>query len=106
MLFNVSITYSTWNDEAYEAGDTDDKGFEIQDEKMDLRELIKTIDEGGFNHLSTQPYDGSGSVWISNADGDTDMFTGETTYRNIHIDATPRNLKRIFKLAGLTKQLK
>ena len=105
MLFNVSKTYEIWDKESIELGETDDRGFEYEDNKLTLKELINEIKNNGFNEVSCWPWrnlpNHGYKPWLSTVDPYKDMVTGDVTNYSLHIDTSNRNLVRIFKLAGI-----
>ena len=102
MKYRVSKCYETWNDEAYEAGDTDDRGFVFQDQKMSLTDLINEIVNNGIISPSSWPIRRlTDNTWLSSIDGDENYTTGEKTYYSLHIKASNRQMKRIFRQAGI-----
>lgn len=104
MLFKVSKTYETWNEEAYEAGETDDKGWIYEDEEFTLSELIREITDNGIIGTSNYPVNMAniGFTWLSTIDGHEDYIKGETTHYSLFLhNISDRNKTRIFKLAGI-----
>lgn len=105
----ISITYETWDDEAAEAGDTDDKGYESEDVPHTWREAIEVIRDGGFSESSGSP-DNPWCYWLSDtglSDINGDMYTGERTGRSMHFTRPdgqplkPYQLRRLLKAAGV-----
>ena len=75
----ISETYETWDHEAIEAGDTDDRGFNFQAEEYSFRDLVDYIRRNGFSREgSTQ--------WLTTVDPDRDYRTGEETTKALHFD--------------------
>jgi hypothetical protein len=102
MKYKVSKCYETWNEEALEAGDTDDRGFIFQDQKMSLTELVNEIVNSGITDPSTWPLRKiTDSIWLSSVDGNENYNTGEKTFYSLHIKASNRQMRRIFRLAGI-----
>ena len=100
--FLVSKTYEIWDEEAYEAGDTDDRGFIFEDQRMTAREIIEEIVNNGIQSASATNWKKQiSNVWLSSNDGIQDYQTGDTTYYSLHIKASNRQLKRIYRLAGV-----
>ena len=91
----ISTTYETWDEEALEAGETDDKGYEIEREEYDFRDLVKLFREGGYTQGDTFP---SLHSWYSTADSEIDYHTGKMTDRSIHFADIPRK-RKYFDLA-------
>lgn len=94
MKFSVNQTYEVVTPESAEHGDFESAGFDFEDQDFDLRDLVEYIKDKGF-------YNDGGSDWLSTADSEQNYQTGAETSRNLHITASPRNLERIYKLAGL-----
>lgn len=104
MQFSISITYETWDDSAYTAGDTDDKGYEIQDQKIGYQDLVRLIEVEGFTHPSSYPRV-DGYTWLS-ADGILHN-DGTIEYRSLHINSrsgyklSRRKMNKLFRSAGI-----
>lgn len=86
----ISITYETWDEESLEAGETDDRGFEIESEEYDFRDLIQLMRDGGYSEDSGN--------WFSTPDPERDFQTGEETFRSLHFADVPRK-RKYFDLA-------
>jgi len=101
--WTYSVTYSRWDEEALEAGDTDDKGFEIEDAEVeDLEELLSDV-EGIANWVEWSSSPPDGHSWII-SEGDQDP-SGEITNYALHIkrpDGQPLSKNEI---ATITKHL-
>jgi hypothetical protein len=71
-MFLVSKTYEIWDEEAMEAGDTDDKGYEFQDQQMSPAELEKELVSEPYGEWSNS----TGTGWINTIDRiyDRDYF--------------------------------
>lgn len=87
----ISTTYETWDEEALEAGETDNKGYEIEKEEYNFRDLVRLFQNGGYT-------EGDSSSWYSTSDSDIDFRTGEHTNRSIHFSDVPRK-RKYFDLA-------
>lgn len=102
MQFLVNKTYETWDEESVEIGDTDNRGFEYQDNVMTLRELIREMQNNGITEPSCSSI--QAGIWFSSIDDEIDYRTGERTQYTLHfkhIDGktvSGRNMKRIVKL--------
>lgn len=104
MKFKVSKCYETWSNEAYETGDTDDRGFEYKDQKMSISEILKEIEDNGITSPSCYPLNNrniSQHIWLSTVDGYQNYQTGETTHYSLHIKGSKRQMRRIFRLANI-----
>jgi hypothetical protein len=81
----MDMTYETWDEEALEHGDTDDRGYEYKNERYDdLEELLNDSPvryESWVDWSSSRPGKNS---WII-SDKDENYRTGEITYRNLFI---------------------
>jgi hypothetical protein len=87
-----SITFENWDDDALEAGETDDKGYEVQDVEMD-HPLDFPSEFKGAN-ASEYPLR-SISCWFTITD--TDFRTGNTENKSIHFhDITMEDIKKIY----------
>lgn len=104
MLFSVNKTYEVFTHESVALGDAEDRGFEFQDNLMTVRELVEYIQNNGFVEASCsnwQAQTGGYKTWLNTVDPEINYKTGANTYYGLHIDTTPRNITRIFKLAGI-----
>lgn len=100
--FKVSKCFEVWNDEAFESGDTDERGFTYEDLRMTAREIIEEIVNNGIQSASATNWRKNiKNVWLTSIDDNHDYQTGNTTYFSLHIKASNRQLKRIYRLAGV-----
>lgn len=91
--YSVNVTYDKWDQESLEAGDTDDKGFELEDELMDKSEIIRYIQNNGLNQPSCS--DLGSLACISNISWEgsyQDPYTGVVTNTYIHLDRVPSEI--------------
>lgn len=92
--FRVSKTYETWDEEALDAGDTDAKGYEYEDEPMSLREVLRELDRGGFHEVE----DVGDVVRARTTDpvrNRAHFERGLDTYYGLHIRGSQRALGRL-----------
>lgn len=82
LQFVMSETYETWDEEAVEIGETNDRGFNFEDEVYELDDLQDYLDREGFIHASESPVSSS-RVWLS-TESDTDFSSGDRTIKSIH----------------------
>ncbi len=90
--YTVNMTYSTWDEEAIEIGDTDDKGFEFIDRFFeDLEDLVsdRDIEYKQWMGWSSSPVISVPSDWLI-SDIEEDMRSGEKTEYNLHIKRKDR----------------
>jgi len=86
-----SVTYDTWDDESLEIGDTDDKGFESKDNKIedfdDLERVVKdmlNLDHADWSQSPMYAADiAKGHVWYG-GEHDKDIKTGDITNHAYH----------------------
>ena len=98
-MLKVSTTYETWDEEAMAAGETDDKGYELENEALEFRDLVHLFKTEGFSVGDTVP---SLYSWYSTSEEEIDFRTGEQIIRAIHFSDIPRKRKYFdlaFKLA-------
>lgn len=90
--FSVSVTYETWDEESREAGDTDDKGYEYEDARMSLSDVVRELDNyGPFDEVQVM-----GTLLRAYvADADQNLRTGEDTMRAIHVRGSERAIRRL-----------
>lgn len=95
-LFNV--TYEIWTPEDVECGDTDERGFVVEDAK--LREAFAAI--GGYAECADQ-FPVRSPRWFTNDEYDHDYRNGITEQRSLHIPdgVTPSSRRRIARLLGV-----
>lgn len=76
----LSLTYEIVTEESAELGDIAESGFLWEDVPHTFRELVDTIESGGFIHPSS-----SHGVpnWLS-SEPEIDYITGESETRSIH----------------------
>jgi len=101
-LLTVRTTYETWNEEAREFGDTNDKGWEDEQgttfdpadqyededetpERLAVLEAVRYISDKGGNSPSSSPVSLDDRTWWSTADPVIDYRTGEDTYYSFHV---------------------
>lgn len=64
--FVVSVTYEAWSPEAYEAGETDDKGVVVEKEVWDEDDLKQASRKYAFSVSNVpSPRTGSGPIWFA-----------------------------------------
>ena len=80
--FIVSKTYEIWDEEAIDAGDTDQLGFEVEKETWDRSDVVRELEQGGYIHPSSS--DINSLRWV-NTEGDTNYTSGEHTIYGLHI---------------------
>lgn len=74
----LSMTYETWDEDALEAGETNDTGYVWEDIRYSFKELVHLIKSTGLVVSSCYPPDAHG--WVSTHE-EQDYRTGEyTTY--------------------------
>jgi hypothetical protein len=90
----VAVTYETWNQNALDIGETDDRGY-LQDEApATCREAIETLEQYGASQLNVMPH----VINAYQVDAETDYRTGETTTHCVHITGSPRNMARVVRM--------
>jgi len=101
------IAYETWDEEALEAGETDDRGWEEEESSVyeTLDELLRSVSMSA-NWLEWSDSHPSAGSWIVSQD-DQDFRTGDRTIKSLFIsrtdgrDLTTAQLKYIDKVLGL-----
>lgn len=84
LTFVMSETYAVWTDSDVQAGETNDQGFEYEEEEYTLEDLKDHIDKGYFCEASETPVTNRG-VWL-NSIGDPDPETATQTVKGLHCD--------------------
>ena len=94
--FKVDKTYETWDEEALQAGETDDKGYDYEDEPMGLREVLRELHVSGPWQYGGVHTRGQQRVMrFSTTDPDVNYRTGEETSHTIHIRGSERAIRRL-----------
>jgi hypothetical protein len=83
-MIDVCRTYETWDYEAAEAGETNDRGYVWQNYPHTFRELVELMTE--HYHPSCWPMTDhdAGRIWFT-SDDDENFRTGERTRYSIHL---------------------
>lgn len=101
----VRISYEVITEESAREGDAAERGWENEDGELmiddgeDREDLVDNTvrflqDNGAMDASSSHFHPG---VWYTTSDPDTDMRTGETTYRSYHlVEFTPEEEREIF----------
>lgn len=91
--YDVSIAYETWDEESVEIGETDERGWEIEDEnEEDLEGVARLLERYNWVEWSGHP-PRPGDYLISSAE--EDYHTGEDTYYHAFVTGPKgRNLTR------------
>lgn len=101
--YKMNKTYEVWDEDALEAGDTDDKGFEYEDREFDsLWDMADEIRDAG----ATMPSDSSGGphTWYSTPDGEENYRTGERTFYSFHPeDLSAEEAKELFNMVKMDR---
>lgn len=104
--YTYKMTYEVWNEEAIDAGDTDDKGWEERgSEAFDtLKDLLRDVDNKcSWLHWSNNGHPDSDRNWIT---GDEEnMNSGETTTYHMWIQRKDRNKLDRKEVAYINKHL-
>jgi len=79
LTFVISQTYESWSEEDIEIGDTDDKGFDFENEHFTMEETRRHVLNGSF-------FKATDSSENLSSNGDPDIETGVIVNRNIHCD--------------------
>ncbi len=94
-LFTVSITYSEVTPESASIGDFSDTGFLREDEtNWRLKDIIKEVENQGVEYIQ----DNHNSLSVYGGFSIRDYYNGIEREECIHIDASPRNIKRILSI--------
>ena len=95
----ITITYEVWDEEAVEAGDTDDRGFideegeDMAPDKWDREEGLTVIDKtveyllahGAYEPSEWGPPGTAAPRWWTNYEHSLDFRTGERENRSYHL---------------------
>ena len=94
-LFNVSRTYDVVTPESAERGDFTESGFVFEKTAMTLKQVFSELRSlGYFENLQ----DTCNSQSLYSADADIDYRDGSETREALHIDASPRVMRRLTRL--------
>jgi hypothetical protein len=104
--YTYKMTYETWDEEAVEAGETDDKGW--VEEGSDVASLADTLRSAGdHNWLEWSDSNPTGRSWLISEE-EQDMHSGERTIYNLWFmrsDGSPLSgdeIKEISKAYGIS----
>lgn len=99
----ISISYETWDEDALDAGETDDKGWKDEEgvdfsddpDESPVADAVKFLKKAGAVYPSASHF-GKG-IWYSD-EGDTNVRTGEKTIKSYHLNGewTTDEQKKIF----------
>ncbi len=87
----LSQTYETWDEDALECGDTDERGYDWEDVAYTFKELVDLIKREGFFVPSCSP--ANVSCWLS-SHAEQDYCTGEETTYSLHFSHNNPEWKR------------
>ena len=84
--YTYRMAYETWDEEALEAGETDDKGWDEEGSEVydTLDDVIRAVDDNSWSHWSSTHPDGKRDWLVS--DGDEDPRTGERTSHHLWVE--------------------
>lgn len=108
----IRVSYETWDEEALEAGETDDKGWENEEGTDFSKDVDETPAKDAAKYLkeegATNPSNGSFSkgTYYSD-DGDKDIKSGDTTIKSYHLagEWTEDEEKEIFNIITKKKNI-
>lgn len=82
--YDVSITYETWDEESLEIGETDDKGWYLEDDNYEtLQDVVDSV--RNYNWVNWSSSNPGPRDWIS-SEAEVDMRSGERTTYNLFIE--------------------
>ena len=81
----VSETYENWDEESLEMGDTDDRGFNFEDEDFTPAQLFRHMEREGYMNPSNYPVSlrNADNTWIS-TEPEMDMYSGDSEILSLH----------------------
>ena len=98
----VAKTYEVWDDEALEIGETNERGFEFEDETMTPDEFLREI---SWPHVQSSQSSftlealSHGRVWFSSVDSDVDFETGERVNYSWHLkELTEKEARKLYRV--------
>ena len=100
------VTYEVWSQEAVEAGDTDERGYEAQGvglrEALDIVRSTRTNQVDGVEDISSSDSRIEHARWFTVNNG-AEFLTGERECRSLHIpeNVTGASRRRIARLLGI-----
>lgn len=108
----IAITYETWDEDALEAGDTDNRGwedeegvlFEDEDDKSAVQQAIEYLRNEGATQFSSDPFEPRG--WYSTDGNDfnsQNIRTGEHTVRSFHLNSDWTDEEKLAIYNGVIK---
>lgn len=94
-MFTVGVSYDVVTEESAEQGDFEETGWEHEPEEMTLRDALHLIERYGPFDTGWHASPGMSQIALYQADGETDIRTGDVTRYAVHIRSTPHNLQRL-----------
>lgn len=90
--FSVSMTYEVVTPESAEYGDAEDRGYEYEDRRMSLGDVVRELHrKGPWDEVQVH----STLLRAYGADGDVDYRTGAETRYDLHVRGSERAIKRL-----------
>jgi len=106
--YTYGMTYETWDEEALEAGDTDDKGWLTEETDVEplpsLEELLRSSDIQYKSWLEWSSSPPDGRSWIV-GDEEEDMRTGDRTLHELFIRRVDKRPLSDEEIRYITEQL-
>ena len=97
MRFTISETYEIVTPESAELGDVEQWGFNYENESMSWREVVDTLERGGYGEPSCYPAKPGDRFWVTYY-GERDFITGACMNKSLHLSETdPRHLRYWYK---------
>lgn len=105
MVTGFNVTFERWDEVSVEAGDTDDRGFVIED--VSLTDAVRLGLEARYPSWCTLPEPSDSRIsharWLTFGGYEETWRSGVEESRSLHIpeSVTPSSRKRIARLFGL-----
>lgn len=94
--FSVSMTYEVVTPESAEHGDVEDRGYDYQDKRMSLSDVVREVESHGPYDEIQEMDDRRGALLrLYESDGSTDYRTGAETRHQLHIRGSERAIRRL-----------
>lgn len=103
-MFKVSKTYDVVTPESAEYGDFADSGFIYESTDMSLRDLLEEINSLGYYEHNSNAFDNANHISLYGVDSEIDYSDASETREALHIEASPRALKRLGRILKRVKQ--
>lgn len=94
--FSVSMTYEIITPESAEHGDVEDQGYDYQDKRMSLSDVVREVESHGPYDEIQEMSDSRGALLrLYESEGSINYRTGAETRHALHIRGSERAIRRL-----------